>query len=169
MNSPSAWDDLDPKTIPESERVPGQPPELVAVLGTHRQRHWWHVISAAIRADSKQAATCSSDGIRFWDLQTFQEQAHLNSTNTPGLPLGNPLSLLYTPDGQTLLVGHGTDWSEPDKSTVSEIDVSVLPPRLVHSWKLPNGWNDNTYVLEMSSSGRFLAGRLPNGSGRTPE
>ena len=161
-----AWDDLDPKTIPESERVPGQPQELVAVLGAHRQRHWSLVYSAVIRADGKQAATCAGDGIRFWNLQTFEEQAYLNSTNTPGLPRGVPLSLLYTPDGRTLIVGHAKYQPGPTGPTVSEIDVSVLPPRLVRSLKLPNGWDDNTFVLEMSSSERFLSGRLPNGSGR---
>jgi len=153
----SAWDDLDPAQIPEAERVPFQPKELVAVLGEHRQRHWQSVYSAAIRADGKQAATCTQDGIRFGDLQTFQEQAHLSVLNTPELPLGTPVSLLYTPDGRSLLVGHVMYGS--DSPLVSEIDVSVLPPRLARSWKLPNNLYGNTFLSEISPSGRFLSGR----------
>jgi len=98
----SAWDDLDPEQIPEAERVPFQPKELVAVLGEHRQRHWHQISNVVIRPDGKQAATCAEDGIHFWDLHTFQEQTHLNVLNTSGLPPGAAISLLYTPDGRSL-------------------------------------------------------------------
>jgi len=41
---------------------------------------------------------------------------------------------------------------------ISEINVSVLPPKLARSWKLPNNWYANTYLTEISPSGRFLSG-----------
>jgi WD40 repeat protein len=55
---------LDPSTIPPEERCPGQPPELVAVLGTQVGRHWGAVTSLACPPDG---GTLFTAGSRKWE------------------------------------------------------------------------------------------------------
>ncbi len=52
----SPLDKLDPKTIPESERFSWQPKELVAVLGSHRQRLWGQGEMVTISPDGAHVA-----------------------------------------------------------------------------------------------------------------
>jgi serine/threonine protein kinase len=99
---PSPWDALDPSGIPEAERIPQLPPETVAVFGSHRQREWGAVSAIAIRPDGKQAASAGDNGIRFWDLDTFQETAWLNPREHQ---VSGVRSLVYSPDGQRLIAG----------------------------------------------------------------
>jgi WD40 repeat protein len=71
-------DRLEAAQIPAAERFDGQPVELVAVLGEHRQRHWGPVRSVAWSADGKQIASGGDDNvIRVWDAQTMRERAVL--------------------------------------------------------------------------------------------
>lgn len=70
----SPLDQLDPSAIPASERFAWQPKELVAVFGSHRQRHWGQVMSLAVSKDGKLVATGGEEGlIRFWDPSTNRE------------------------------------------------------------------------------------------------
>ena len=63
----SPWDQLDPKHIPPSERVPHQPEGLVAVLGEHQHRSWQHVFSAAVSFDGSQFVMPTHGGFYVWN------------------------------------------------------------------------------------------------------
>jgi serine/threonine protein kinase len=141
----SAWDILDPATIPESERIPQLPKEVVAVAGSHRQRHWGAVLETAIRSDGKQAATAGSDGIRLWNLDTFEQTAWLNG---PEHGVHHVFSVAYTPDGQRLIAGHASS------RFVTLIDCRTEMPRIISRFEVPYG---NTHSLEVSPSGEWLA------------
>ena len=52
---PSPFDELDPAAIPGEERFAWQPKELVAVLGSHRQRSWVGAHSVALSGDGSLA------------------------------------------------------------------------------------------------------------------
>ena len=52
---PSPFDALDPAAIPAAERLKWQPKELVAVLGSHRQRMWGQGYSVALSGDGAWA------------------------------------------------------------------------------------------------------------------
>jgi serine/threonine protein kinase len=77
----ASYDHLDPKTIPESERFPWQPKELVAVLGEHRGRLWSSATRFSFSPDGKTIACCSqgfpSHG-KLFDALTLRETAALS-------------------------------------------------------------------------------------------
>ena len=58
--------------IPADERLPGQPVNLVSVLGEHRGRHGGSVRCLAISPDGKTVATAADQDkdIKLWDSQT---------------------------------------------------------------------------------------------------
>jgi WD40 repeat protein len=73
---PSPLDRLDPTNIPEAERLPGQPKELVGVLG---ERRWQGLISPAISPDGKRIAAGWLDGtVHVSDLATGRETQRIN-------------------------------------------------------------------------------------------
>jgi WD40 repeat protein/serine/threonine protein kinase len=85
--------------IPAAERVPGQPKELVAVLGEHRQRHWGVVRSVAYHPKGELVASGGADGfIRLWD-NTVRERYALKAHK------GGVSSVAYAPDGISLASG----------------------------------------------------------------
>jgi serine/threonine-protein kinase len=59
---PSLLDRLQPDAIPAAERFPWQPPELIALLGTHFWRDWAGVRGVALSPDDRTAASCGEDG-----------------------------------------------------------------------------------------------------------
>jgi len=95
----SPLDQLDPAKIPASERFDWQPKELVAVIGTHRQRHWGLTTGMAISPDGATVTTCGMDGVRFWDTVSLEsrgvsEQASLASA-VAYVPAGPRKGLLW--------------------------------------------------------------------------
>jgi WD40 repeat protein len=66
--------------IPADERFVWQPRELVAVLGTHRGRHWGPVSSLSFNPGGKVLASASAeDGVvSLWDVATLRRCAELS-------------------------------------------------------------------------------------------
>jgi serine/threonine protein kinase/WD40 repeat protein len=75
---PAGLDALAADQIPSAERIAGQPKELVAVLGEHRQRHWAPVTCIACSPDGRLIATGGADGVvRLWNAATGKEESAL--------------------------------------------------------------------------------------------
>ena len=66
----SPFDKLDPKAIPESERAPWHPKELVAVIGEQRQRDWISPIALSVRPKGQQVASLGvhDTGAGVWEV-----------------------------------------------------------------------------------------------------
>jgi WD40 repeat protein/tRNA A-37 threonylcarbamoyl transferase component Bud32 len=97
---PGPLDRLDAAAIPAEERFAWQPPELVAVLGEHRQRHWDGVLSVAWSADGKWIASGGIDHvIRVWDAATMRERVVLRGHTR------DVRSVVFSGDGRRILSG----------------------------------------------------------------
>jgi WD40 repeat protein/tRNA A-37 threonylcarbamoyl transferase component Bud32 len=139
---PSPYDGLDAAQIPEEERFPWQPKELVAVLGEHRLRHWGDVERVAVSPDGRLVATGGQDHvIRLWDNATLRQQAEL-----PGRLAG------FSADGHTL-IGLAED-------RVRFWDIAQAPPRERSSFKAGN----RSSILALSPDGKSLALRGEGGT-----
>ncbi len=77
--APSPLDALDREQIPEEDRPPWLPKEVVAVLGENRGRHWGDVWQIAVTPDN-QVVAASPEGVRLWNAalheRAFFPQAH---------------------------------------------------------------------------------------------
>jgi WD40 repeat protein len=93
----TALDRLDPAQIPVAERFDWQPKELVAVLGSHRGRHWGATIAVAFSPDGRRIASGGDDHVvRVWDAETLREVAVLSGHEDM------VFAVAYSPDGTTL-------------------------------------------------------------------
>jgi serine/threonine-protein kinase len=93
---PSALDDLKHESIPAAQAA-GLSPEVVAVLGDRRQRHWGAARAIAVSQSLGLVASAGQDQvIRLWDSTNLQERNTLPGHN------GSVQLLEFLPDGQTL-------------------------------------------------------------------
>jgi WD40 repeat protein/serine/threonine protein kinase len=100
---------------PYELRVAGQgdpnraPPELAAILGDSRLKHWYFVTSLAFSPDGQTLASGSWDNtVKIWDTATGEERHTLTGEG------GWMFSVAFRRDGQTLVsgdrLGHITLW-----------------------------------------------------------
>jgi serine/threonine-protein kinase len=89
--------------IPPAERIPGLPPEVVAVLGEHRLRGWGFTTAVVFSPDGSRLAIASQRSVRIWDTSTGHQRAALALNTSHGM------SLAFMPDGKTLATLTGND------------------------------------------------------------
>lgn len=132
-HGPSPLDRLDAAQVPATERFEGQPRELVAVIGSQRQRHWGNGYALAASPDGKEVATAAADGIRFWDATTLEPR---------GGPLASPdqalayftLAYIAGPGGPRLAAATDRLFLTARRTgTLPEGDVVVRPGWVIRS------------------------------------
>jgi WD40 repeat protein/serine/threonine protein kinase len=130
----SLLDRLDPKAIPADERFPWQPPELVAVLGTHKGRHWRPVECVAVSPKGDLLASVGGDwadfAIRIWNAQTLQEVFTLQPRARVAYDHG---SVAFSPDGKKLASAGGPVVQLWDMTNGQEILFFEAYPERLHS------------------------------------
>jgi hypothetical protein len=104
--TPSPLDGLEASSIPASERVAGQPEELVAVLGSHTGRPWGPVMRAVCSPDGRHTATLGRERVRLWRSDTLREVAVLDGWE------GEAVDMAFAPDGASLVVVGGRGWMQ---------------------------------------------------------
>jgi WD40 repeat protein len=101
---PSSLDGLDAAAIPPHERVAGQPPELVAVLGTHRGAAWEGLADVVWSPDGKWIASRSyslfSGVVRVWRAEGLQDQGCWRYEVDTG-------PMVFSPDGRLFAFADG--------------------------------------------------------------
>lgn len=106
------------RTSPPTSALPTSSKELVAVLGSHRWRHWGPVVSVAISPDEKLIASAGSDSrASVWDPATGKELKHW---------LGNFVE--FSPDGCLLAI--------QDRTAVRLLETATWQVKA--SFKFPN-------------------------------
>lgn len=98
-------DRLDAAEIPPEERLPGQPPEVVAILGSQRLRHGGRTDHVCLSPDGRWIASVGTDDlIHLWDAVTLRELAAFQAS------LGILNCMTFSPDSKRL----ATSGSVPD-------------------------------------------------------
>jgi WD40 repeat protein len=136
-------DNLDAGQIPLAERFDGQPKELVAILGEHRQRPEQVAGDLCFSTDGKVLASAGDTRIYLWDPETMQQRAALEGSQRVAL----------SPDGKRLAVAHSQGarlW-----------DLAGGQPRVGALVVSPHG---HAYSLAFAPGDRMLA--LGQGNGQ---
>ena len=122
----SPFDQLNAAQIPVAERFDWQPKELVAVLGSHRQRHWMGATffrtGLAVQDQGQLIASSATDGLRIWDASTLDLITHVS---TDANPLGR---LDFSTDGNRLM------WLVPREKAKCDLGVYDIAKKSV-TWQ----------------------------------
>ncbi len=145
---PSPLDALDPKQVPPEERQPGQPAELVAVLGQQRQRHWGAASGLSISEDGT-AVSCGADGmVRLWQASSLDAQEAF-----PANLGGHVHAVALSRDGRWLASGAGETIRIWDRKAPAAVAGVSLP-----------GSSRGAYQLAFDPAGRLLADAAVDGT-----
>ncbi len=156
---PSPWDQLDPKHIPPSERVPRQPEGLVAVLGEHRQRLWEEIHGAAVSLDGSQFAVTTETELRVWHRALLGEPQVY--------PLAGRDGLVWLSDGRIAI---GTHNGANTPGMLQVFSTSQEPGQLTPSVSFPDSeWTSGVAALATSRDGRWIAGTRGIGLGQVSD
>jgi WD40 repeat protein len=125
---PSPLDQLEAASIPPSERVTGQPEELVAVLGSHAGRPWGEVKRIVCSPDGRYVASLGADSVRLFSSDTLREVAVLDRE-------GKASDIAFAPDGASLAVVGWSSWIQVrDQFAKSDTQDEREPPEHADGW-----------------------------------
>lgn len=160
-NSP--WDKLDPSGIPEDERFEFQPDELVAVIGSHAQRHWAPCVAVAINASETRAATSSTNGeVIVWDLKALRPLKRFHADRGEDR---NPYRMRFAEnDNQLELLNRSNVfhslWDISDQPEMIDSDQNASLYATSASEWLESG---RTLMLDLSETREFALVKLSKG------
>jgi WD40 repeat protein len=138
---PSALDHLDPRSIPELEKFPWQPKELVAVLGEHRGRHGAAVACVAFSPDGSMVVSGGASYIRVWrttDMRLIQVASY-----------SYPSGLAFSKDGKMLAVASSS-------GSMVLYDVTAAAQPLVARFTAGAG-TSGVYSIAFNPDGKTVA------------
>jgi serine/threonine-protein kinase len=149
-SKPSLFD-LNPEAIPAEERFPWQPKELVAVLGTHRGRHWGEVRGLAYHPGGRVVASVSDDPfLRLWDAGTLRQLLEIKIA---------PTSVAFSSDGRTLVAGAKDGTVHLYTVQVNEASQAALKETEVMRFSDAHAVN----AVALSPDGKLLAAGVQSG------
>lgn len=138
----SPFDQLRAEDIPDEDRFAWQPKELVAVLGSHRQRHLQPVQSVALSGDGRWVASAEyvsgqKGSVVLWDRATMNRVATVKGSH----------GVDFSPDSKNLACAAPGD-------AIHLYDLTATPPRL---WlRVPN--SEQVLFVAFDASGERLYG-----------
>jgi serine/threonine-protein kinase len=123
---------LDPAAIPIAKRPLIPIPELVAVLGESRRRHWGDVQCVALSRDQRLLASVGHDNmVRVWEADTGKELASI-SVRGKAIP-----AIVFRADGKLIIVSlpdnkppEVRSW-EPTTATIESMPLDGTTPGTV--------------------------------------